>query len=55
MDHSQLGSYVHGISQGRILEWHLFTEFVVVVVVDYPGSMFLHAGFLLLQLAGAPL
>ena len=55
MDHSQLGSYVQGISQGRILEWHLFTEFVVVVVVDCPGSMFLHAGFLLLQLAGAPL
>ena len=27
MDHSQLGSYVHGISQGRILEWRLFTDF----------------------------
>ena len=27
MDNSQLGSYVQGISQGRILEWHLFTDF----------------------------
>ena len=27
MDCSQLGSYIQGISQGRILEWHLFTDF----------------------------
>ena len=27
MDCSQPGSYVQGISQGIILEWHLFTDF----------------------------
>ena len=27
MDCTQPGSYVRGISQGIILEWHLFTDF----------------------------
>lgn len=48
MDYSQPGSYVQGVSQGRILEWHCLQIFVF----GCPGSMFLRAGFLLLQLAG---